>query len=346
MKIAVIGATGYTGMLLLRLLEKHPKVSSILPVSGSKTGNWVWEEDPGLGMRLESLGLYEDCQGRFLSVDEAAAQKPDVVFAALPHLESARICEPFFGISVVIDLSADFRSKSPTLFEEAYGQKPPRPDLLEKAVYGLAEWNTEAIKTADLIANPGCYPTCSLLPLLPLYQAGLIQGRPIINALSGISGAGKKATLNMLMTERGENAGTYNPGRKHRHSKEIEEQMGEVSGGTKILFQPHLVPMKRGMASTIVVPMASGRKAEEVPGIWSEAYKGRPFVQWSSRIPQTLDVWGSNRCDMSWQDEGDTLLLFSVIDNLMKGASGQAVQNMNLRFGFPENEGLPLTNQF
>lgn len=343
MKAAVIGATGYTGMILLRLLEAHPEVTEVLAVSSSKPGEPLHAQDPGLG---QVLSKYASTGGTFITVDQAAAAKPDVVFAALPHLESAKICQPFFGSSVVIDLSADFRIKDRAIFAKAYGQEPPRPDLLDKAVYGLAEWHTEGIKTSDLIANPGCYPTCSLTPLLPLYQAGIIQGTAIINALSGISGAGKKAALNYLLTERAENTGAYSPGKTHRHSQEIEVELALAAGSSDVLFTPHLVPLKRGMEATIVVNLAPGKTGADVDAAWQAAYAGRPFVQIvKGRIPQSLDTWGSNRVDLGWHQEGSKLIIFSVQDNLMKGASGQAVQNMNLRFGIKETTGLPLTNQ-
>ncbi len=348
MKVGVVGASGYTGMLLLRLLQNHPRVEQIFPVSSSKPGEKIAQEDPGLGTFLPK---FDHCQGRFMTLDEAVAQQPDVVFAALPHLASASVCAPFFGKSVVIDLSADFRIKDRAVFQRAYGQEPPRPDLLDKAVYGLAEWHTQAIKTADIIANPGCYTTCSLLPLLPLYRAGLIEPRAVINAASGISGAGKKAELKYLLTERAESMQGYSLGTRHRHCQEIEDQTKAQDQQARILFNPHLVPMKRGIASTILVDLKPGKSLAEAEAAWKSAYQGRPFVQYTgNRIPATGEVWGSNRCDFGAvladpERDASALLISSVLDNLVKGASGQAVQNMNLRFGFPETEGLPWTNQ-
>jgi len=344
MKVAVIGATGYTGMVLLRLLESHPEVNQILAVSSSKPGEPVTAEDPGLG---DLSAKYEATGGRFITVDEAAGGKPDVVFAALPHLASATVCAPFFGRTVVIDLSADFRIKDRGVFAQAYGQEPPRPDLLDQAVYGLAEWHTAAIRGADLIANPGCYTTCSLLPLLPLYRAGVVGGRVIINALSGISGAGKKAEVKYSFTERTEGVQLYSPGRKHRHTQEIETELRFVAPGTPVLFNPHLVPIKRGMESTIVADFAPGKTLADAEQAWHEAYAGRPFARYlGSRLPASSEVWGSNRCDWAAVQEGPTLIVSSVLDNLVKGASGQAVQNMNLRFGFAETAGLSVANQF
>lgn len=343
MKVAVIGATGYTGMVLLRLLEAHPEVTQIYPVSSSKPGEPLASEDPGLGPLSTK---YSASEGRFITVEAAALMAPDVVFAALPHLASATVCGPFFGKAVVIDLSADFRIKDRAVFTQAYGQEPPRPDLLDQAVYGLAEWHTEAVKKADLIANPGCYTTCSLLPLLPLYRDGVVTGRAVINALSGISGAGKKAELKYLLTERAESVQLYSPGRKHRHTQEIETELRFEAPGAGVLFNPHLVPMKRGMEATIVVDLAPGKTLADAEAAWS-TYAGRPFARYvGSRLPASSEVWGSNRCDWAAVQEGGSLIVSSVLDNLVKGASGQAVQNMNLRFGLDETQGLSVTNQF
>jgi len=344
MTAAVIGATGYTGMVLLRLLEAHPKVTQIIAVSSSKPGEAIGVEDPGLGPLSDKYG---GTGGKFVTVEQAARMTPEVVFAALPHLASASVCAPFFGKSVVIDLSADFRIKDRAVFAQAYGQEPPRPDLLDQAVYGLAEWHTEAIKKADLIANPGCYTTCSLLPLLPLYQNGIVEPRVLINALSGISGAGKKAELKYLLSERAESVQLYSPGRKHRHTQEIETELRFADTAAQVLFNPHLVPMKRGMEATIVVDLKPGKTLAEAEAAWFQAYSGRPFARYvGSRLPASSEVWGSNRCDWAAVQEGNSLIISSVLDNLVKGASGQAVQNMNLRFGFGETAGLSVPNQF
>lgn len=343
MKVAVIGATGYTGMLLLRFLEAHPQVTGIIAVSSSKPGELVEAEDPGLGALSDK---YSATSGRFVTVEEAAGLRPDVVFAALPHLASATVCGPFFGKSVVIDLSADFRIKDRRVFAQAYGQEPPRPDLLDQAVYGLAEWHTDAIRRADLIANPGCYTTCSLLPLLPLYREGLVEPRVLINALSGISGAGKKVDAKYLFTERIESVQLYSPGRKHRHTQEIETELNFVAPA-RVLFNPHLVPLKRGMEASIVVDLKPGKTLADAEEAWAAAYQGRPFARYvGPRLPASAEVWGSNRCDWAAVQEGETLILSSVLDNLVKGASGQAIQNMNLRFGFAETTGLSVVNLF
>ncbi len=342
MKAAILGTTGYTGMLLLRLLANHPEVTKLLPVSSSRQGQSLTSIDSGLG----SLPEGKNPGGLYLSLAEAEAEKPDVVFAALPHLTSAEICAPFFGKTVVIDLSADFRIKDPGMFKTAYGVAPPRPDLLKKAVFGLCEIYRNKIKNADLIANPGCYPTASLLPLLPVLRNFNHEGKIIINAMSGISGAGRKASLNTIFSQRTENCNAYNPGRLHRHTLEIEKEAKTADSGTEILFTPHLVPLKRGMAVTTVVNLKKEITDKDIESCMAEAYRNDIFINLTpGRIPESADVRGSNRCDIGWHIEGRSLLLFSVIDNLVKGASGQAVQNMNIRFGFNEGTGLSLAGQ-
>ncbi len=349
MKAAILGATGYTGMILLRLLSDHPDVSSIIAVSSSREGKSIREIDPGVYTAAEAKTALTD--SRLVSVEEAVKLKPEVVFAALPHLESARICSPFFGNSVVIDLSADFRIKDPAVFEAAYGQPPERRDLLQQAVYGLCEIYREEIKTADLISNPGCYPTASLLPLYPVLEQFGVDGKIVINAMSGISGAGRKAVFNNLFVERSENCGAYAPGKSHRHQPEIKKEIdAALSSGAKaadsnVFFTPHLVPLKRGMEITTIMDIpdaAAGSLSDSaIDSLYEQYYGSSPFIAWDSkRLPQTRDVWASNSCRIGWKIEGRSLMLFSSIDNLVKGASGQAVQNMNIRFGFDETAGL------
>jgi N-acetyl-gamma-glutamyl-phosphate reductase len=346
MKTAILGATGYTGLILLRLLAEHPEVTDIIPVSSSQHGKPVRDVDPGLAPSIEDK--MKRSGGRFLTVAEAMkeAEGPgiDAVFSALPHLKSADLSAPFLGRSVVIDLSADFRFRDPHAFAKTYGVPHPKPALLDKAVYGLAEWYHDEIRGADLIAQPGCYPTATLLPLLPFAKEGVVSGTAVVNAISGISGAGKKERLDLLYCERTENAGAYNPGRLHRHSAEIDKELKAVAPSLDFLFTPHLSPLKRGMAVTTVVALSedlteSGPRS--VDGIFKKYYGGAPFIALSgARVPQTREVWGSNRCDIGWHREGNHLLLFSVIDNLVKGASGNALQCMNIRFGLDEAAGL------
>ncbi len=339
MKTVVLGATGYTGQILLRQLSGHPDVKSIIPVSSSIAGHSVLSTDPGL-----HPSILEKIPGSsYVSVEEAAAAGADLVFSALPHLASAKVCDPFYGKSVVIDLSADFRMEDPQLFAKAYGEEPPRKDLLPDAVYGLCERYREKIRSADIIANPGCYPTASLLPLLPLFEEGVVEEDIFISALSGISGAGKKAKVANLLVERSENICAYAPGTSHRHAWEIGKEIGKINPAGRIQFVPHLVPMKRGMAITTSCRLKKTMTDSEIEQIYTRAYGQAPFVRTVfPAIPETKQVWGSNRCDISWHLEGTNLVLFSVIDNLIKGASGQAVQNMNIRFGLDECSGLTL----
>jgi N-acetyl-gamma-glutamyl-phosphate reductase len=340
MNVAILGTTGYTGQILLRLLAQHPAVDHIFPVSSSSSGTHLLELDPGLGDRV--LAKTEITNSLLVDVSTAVAASPEVVFAALPHLKSAEVCAPFFGKSVVIDLSADFRISDPQVFFEAYKQAPPREDLLSQAVYGLAEWMEEPLRTANLIANPGCYPTATLLPLLPLMKAGWIKGDIIVNAMSGISGAGKKASENLLFCTRTENVNAYSPGRSHRHTQEIQQELNRWGlGRSSVYFTPHLVPIKQGMAVTSTLELSPGVSDRDIDGVYDQAYKNRPWVRRTTSIPQTAQVRGTNRCDFSVHRDGDRIFLTSVIDNLYKGASGQAVQNMNIRFGLEETLGLP-----
>lgn len=339
MKAAVIGASGYTGQILLRLLENHPKIKSVIPVSSTKAGTSVTDTDAAIGKPMKKTA---ETDFRYVSVQTAAEMKPEVIFAALPHLKSAEVCAPFFDNSVVIDLSADFRIKDRNIFKEAYGQEPPRPDLLDQAVFGLVEIYKKEIRKASLIANPGCYPTCTTLPLYPVLKKFKHTGAIVVNALSGISGAGKNLKENLMYCQRDENCGAYNPGKLHRHTQEIEQELNKARPGTDIFFTPHLVPLKRGMAVTSFVSFKKEITDEMIESALRRFYKNSPFINivGSGRIPETADVLGSNRCDIGWRIFGKQVIFMSVIDNLMKGASGQAIQNMNVRFGFKETAGL------
>jgi N-acetyl-gamma-glutamyl-phosphate reductase len=339
MTATVLGVTGYAGSLLLRLLLDHPQVSAIIPVSGSRAGEPLAAALPGFAdVASNKIG-----DGRLSSAAAAARHATDVVFSSLPPLSSAAGAAPWFDSAVVIDLAADFRIKDHALFASAYGSPPPRPDLLPRAVYGLSEWHRGAIGDAPIIANPGCYPTAVLLPVLPLAAAGLLCGSVIATAMSGVTGAGRKVAEQYLFTELSESLTAYAPGRSHRHHPEMISELRSVADDLDLLFIPHLVPMRRGLAATTVVTLREPALESAVTEILEQAYGGAPFVKLTGeRIPATADVWGANRCDIGWRVSGRQLVLFSVIDNLVKGAAGQAVQNMNLRFGLPETSGLPL----
>jgi N-acetyl-gamma-glutamyl-phosphate reductase len=327
-------------MLLIRLLAAHPEITRVTASARSSAGTPVGEADPGLPHRLISSGAIAPT---VLSPEEALADPGEVVFSALPHGASAAVCEPVLGTIPVIDLSADFRFADAALFEAAYGAPPPAPDHQEAAVYGLCEWYRSEIAAAAVIANPGCYPTASLLPLLPLAAAGVIAGPVVINAISGISGAGRTPKQNLLFAERNENANAYNVGTQHRHGHEIAERLALAAGSASpqvpaLFFNPHLAPLKQGMAVTTVVPVSAPARA--IAAI-RDRYAEETFVELTGETPpETRHVRGSNRIRIGWREEKGHLVLMSVIDNLWKGASGQAVQNMNIRFGFPEDAGL------
>ncbi|QEN04256.1 N-acetyl-gamma-glutamyl-phosphate reductase [Thiospirochaeta perfilievii] len=344
MKAAILGSTGYTGLVLLRFLLDHPEIDEIIPVSSSSVGLSITEYDPGIFSK--SL-LTKVKDGLLKSVDDAKLAKPDVVFAALPHLKSAEICSDFFGDSVIIDLSADFRIEDAELFEKAYGEKHPNPKLQKEAVYGLSEWYKDKIKNAQLIANPGCYPTASLLPLLPLVKEGIITNDIVINALSGISGAGRSAKPNSLFVKRNENANAYNIGTKHRHQIEIKKELDFIDNyNTKVIFNPHLIPLSRGMVVTTVAKLQKEVTDSKILEIYTKYYGNSEFVNiLKNSLPESGSTINSNRCDISWQLEDNSIILCSTIDNLVKGASGQAVQNMNIRFGFKESLGLSLNGE-
>lgn len=338
MRATVLGASGYGGMLLLRILAHHPEVTRITAAARTTAGMAVTEADPGLPHAYLRKGV----DATVLRPEEALADPGDVVFSALPHGASAQVCAPVLGSVPVIDLSADFRFSDSARFEAAYGNAPPAPDFQKRSVYGLCEWNRSEVPGAAVVANPGCYPTASLLPLLPAAAAGLIEGSLVINAISGISGAGKKAKQNLLLAERTENANAYSVGTQHRHQAEIVEQLLSVSkppnAHPTVLFNPHLAPIKQGMAVTTVLP--TSRPAAVVEAL-QERYRQEQFVELiGETTPETRHVRGSNRIRIGWRVEQQYVILLSVIDNLWKGASGQAVQNMNIYFGFPEEIGL------
>lgn len=335
----IVGASGYSGEVLLELLSGHPEVRRIEVASRSHAGKAVEEVLPRLAGRLPGT--------QFIAADPGslAAVEVDVWFLALPHGVAAEYAMPLTEAGrLVIDLSADFRLRDPELYRRYYGADHPVPGILSRVPYVLPEWDGEtAWKDASLIACPGCYPTSVLLPLLPLLKEGVIGSEGIvINSLSGVTGAGKKESLFYSYAERAESALAYGLG-KHRHLAEMEEQAGiAVGGAVKVQFTPHLVPMMRGIATTMVIP--SEASGDDVYRCWENHYGGRPGIRLlpAGKTPETRSVTGRNRVDISALADGRTgnLLITSAIDNLMKGASGQAVQIMNLRLGFPEQAGL------
>jgi len=336
-RVGVIGATGYAGAELVRILSGHPKAKITLITSKQYAGMRFDKVFP-------SMGGHVDLTCEELSV-ERMYKRADIFFLSLPHKIPMEITPVLINQGKkVIDLSADFRFRDPEAYENHY-QKHTAKDLLEKAVYGLCEIYHESIKKAYLVGNPGCYPTSALLPLLPLLKTGLINRKNIIvDSKSGVSGAGRSLSLSSHFCEVNESFKAYKVA-SHRHNPEIEEILSYETGeNLKITFVPHLVPMTRGMLTTIYARPEKNVTPEDIGGCLSSFYAGRPFVRIceGNSLPDTMHVKGTNYCDIGFRMDKRTkcLILISAIDNLVKGASGQAVQNMNIMMGFDERAGL------
>ncbi len=333
-RAAIIGGSGYTGLELLRILGGHPGVELTAVTSRQAEGRAVNEFFPSLGPDLDR---------KFVSLADPSLEEAEFVFTALPHKAAMEaVIQRLSAGQRVIDLSADFRFREASVYEKHYGPHLDH-DLCAKAVYGLAEVYAEEIAEAELTAGPGCYPTCSLLPLIPLLRTGLIEPRGIIiNAASGVSGAGRGPAIGSLMAEAGEDFKAYKVA-SHRHRPEIEQELSRAAGEpVKAVFTPHLVPMSRGMLATIYV--RSGAAPEEVRQCWQEFYAGQPFIRVleAGQAPRTVALRGSNACHISVfkDDHTGALILLSALDNLVKGASGQAVQCLNLMAGMDQGAGL------
>ena len=339
MNAAIIGASGYSGEELVRLLSGHPHVQLKAVTSRSLAGTPVAEQMPGLRHLVGDL--------KFTTSDPAAlAADPeiDLFFLALPHGVASEFADPLFQAGkTVIDLSADFRLGSTRIYEEYYGQPHPVPHLLEAAPYVIPELADEKWKETPLIACPGCYPTSVQIPLVPLLKAGLVEPEGIvINSYSGVSGAGRKVAEDFIYCERNESMRAYGLP-KHRHLSEIEEQLEKAAFADCIVqFNPHLAPMSRGISTTIVAKAKTG--IGQLYTTWEKSYGDKPFVSLlpTGTYPDTKYVTGTNRCDISavYDKRTENFVITSVIDNLVKGASGQAIQIMNLKFGFEETAGL------
>lgn len=340
MKVGIVGASGYSGEVLVKLLLAHPQVTLAMVTSRSNAGKPLAAVIPAV--RGADRGL------TFTDSDAAAlaASEVDLFFLALPHGAAATYAKTLVPAGKrVIDLSADFRIADLATYEKYYGPHHA-PELLAGARFVLPELTPPAWKTeAKLVAAPGCYPTSILVPLVPLLAAGVISREHIVvNSYSGVSGAGRKAEEMYLYVERAESIKAYGL-LKHRHLAEVEEQLARHTGAQTIIqFNPHLAPMRRGIATTITVPAANGAGVEQAYAAWRTAYAGRPFVQVlaSGETPDTAHTVGTNRIDISAVHDPRTrnFVITSAEDNLMKGASGQAVQIMNLWCGFDETAGL------
>lgn len=337
LRAAVVGATGYAGGELVRILSGHPDVDLTLITSRKQAGQDYDTIYPSF-RKVVRLA--------FADSDAAVvAENADVAFLALPHKASMAMVPGLLDAGLrVVDLSADFRFKNQAAYEAHY-QPHSCAHLLETAVYGLCERFADRIVKADLIGNPGCYPTSVLLPLLPLVEAGLVDPTTLVaDCKSGVSGAGREANPTTHFCHVNESFKPYKVG-GHRHTPEIDENLSLAAGeSVKITFVPHLIPMTRGMQSTIYAKLSSGADEQRVRQCLESVYGDAPFIRLLSggRAPDTLNVRGTNFCDIGWAvDPGSgRLILMSAIDNLVKGAAGQAVQNMNLMAGFEESAGL------
>lgn len=335
---AVIGATGYTGIELIKILARHSKVR----ITGLTTRQ---QESIPVQQLVPALPSSFDLKIRPYSFQEIK-KKADVVFLCLPHTEAMETAAQFLAEGkIVIDLSADFRLRDFKNYEKWYGVPHRNKELLKKAVYGLPEFFRSKIKKADLIANPGCYPTGSVLGIAPLLKEKLIEPSSIIiDAKSGVSGAGKKANAVTQFCEVDENFYAYKVG-KHQHTPEISQTLSDIAGqNIGVTFTPHLLPVDRGILATIYLKKKKGINSDDIKAAYHAAYGKEPFVRvkFPGTFPALRDVQRTNYCDIGfWSDtESERLIVITAIDNLIKGASGQAVQNLNIRAGFPEDEGL------
>ena len=337
--VAVIGASGYSGEELLGILTNHPGVEVAWATSRAKHGRRLEDEMP----RLAGSGLV------FARPDlEKMPTEVEGVFLALPHGTAAEFAVPLVRAGRrVFDLSADFRLRRAALYRSVYGVEPPPRDVARKAVYGLPERYREQLRSAPLVAVPGCYPTGAILGALPALEAGLIRfDGAVISSMSGVSGAGRKAADPYLFCECNESVRAYGL-LAHRHQPEIEQEMAAASGGRdgKIVFTPHLVPMNRGILTTAVYPLVDRVvRGRTVARLYAERYADEPFVLWRGGdvLPDTKHVAFTNRCEVTARVDRatGTLLVVSAIDNLVKGAAGQAVQCFNIAFGLDEAAGL------
>lgn len=336
-KVGIINVTGYAGAETARLLYSHPEAELMSVTGRSEAGKKLGEVFP----HLAALDLM---------IEPEIGSSVDFVISALPHAASAEACAPLVLAGVpVVDISADFRLKDAAVYSEWYGVEHPAQDLLPDAVYGLPEIYREQIKSAKLIANPGCYPESALLALAPAIKAGIIGPDIIIDSKSGVSGAGRGAKTNLSLGEAGESVSAYGLD-GHRHWPEINQEMAAMwpateapdSPSLKVTFTPHLIPMTRGILTTAYAPLTSASGANAVREIYGDFYANEPFVRVADTPPATKQVRGSNICFVypTVDVRTERLVVVSVIDNLVKGAAGQAIQNMNLMTGMAETAGL------
>jgi N-acetyl-gamma-glutamyl-phosphate reductase len=333
-RVAIVGATGYTALEAARILQQHPQARLVAATGRAEVGQSLSSVHPTLAGRCDVVIEELDPSG--------LAKRCDVAMCCLPHAASAATVHQLVNEGMrVIDFSADFRLSTVEMYEKWYHETHPWPERVGKVVYGLPEYFREQIRQADVVANPGCYPTSAILPLSPLVRAGLIEPTDIIiDSKSGISGAGRSPKLGTLYCETNESIAAYSVG-NHRHQPEIDDLVFRISGvPIKVLFTPHLTPMHRGILSTIYVRPKLGVDAAAVMSHWHQSYDNSTFVKVVDHLPATRFVAGTNFVQMTAQNAGDRIVLLCAIDNLVKGASGAAIQNMNVMFGLEEALGL------
>jgi N-acetyl-gamma-glutamyl-phosphate reductase len=341
-RIAVIGASGYTGADLVRLAFDHPNMEIVALTANSHAGNPVESVFP----HLTGLGL-----PALVTNDDVDWTQVDAAFCGLPHATSQQVIKALPEHVKVIDMSADFRLRNPDTYKQWYGNEHAALELQREAIYGLTEHYREDITKARLVACPGCYPTAVLMLLLPLVKAGLIDASDlVIDAKSGVSGAGRSLKQNTLFCEAGEGMGPYSVA-KHRHAPEIEQEISLVAGQNVIVnFTPHLIPMNRGEFITAYAKLAPGKTAADCEVALASRYGDEPFVNMAPKgvLPATQYVRGSNRVMLGVVADRvpGRVILMSTLDNLVKGSAGQAVQNFNLMFGLPETTGLEQVTLF
>lgn len=340
-RAAIIGATGYGGVELIRLLLQHPNIEIASVISSSQAGASIAEGYPHLNQILTD---------RLDEVDFAMIKsKADVVFTATPHGVSTNLVPGLLETGLkVVDLSGDFRLKSGEVYEQWYGKQPADPAVVDRAVYGLSEVYGEQVQGATFVSNPGCYPTAATLGLVPALQAGWIDPKTIIvDAKSGVSGAGRGLSMTSHYSEVNENFFAYKVNR-HQHTPEVEQVLSDVAGrDVTITFTTHLVPMTRGILCTMYATLAGSHTEADLRELYRQYYEGRRFirVREAGQDPATKEVWGSNYCDIGFSVDERTgrATIISVIDNLVKGAAGQAIQNFNLMMGWDESLGLTMS---
>jgi N-acetyl-gamma-glutamyl-phosphate reductase len=333
-RVAILGATGYTALELIKLLLRHPNVEITALTSRQEGNPPVGAVHPSLVGRLDLC--LEDLS------PEQVASRADCVFSCLPHGASASAVKPLVASGTrVIDFSADYRLSDAETYAAWYDVKHPDPDRLGSCVYGLPEFYADRIREAALVANPGCYPTSAILALAPLLAAGMIEPRDIIiDAKSGVSGAGRTPALATHFPECNESIAAYNVGR-HRHTPEIEEQLSVACGGdVQVIFTPHLVPMDRGILCTSYSRPVGETSEEKLLDGLRQFYERAPFVHVVSHLPATKDTSGTNHCHVTLRLVRGRVVTISCLDNLIKGASGAAVQNFNVMFGYEERTAL------